>query len=213
MNIVKNDWEVKPIPYQEAKSFVEEHHYAHGGANTAVATFGLFYKSDSTTLHGISWWMPPAYGAAKALCGENHRSVLALSRFCLVEERPENAGSFLISKSIKMLDKRWGMLLTYADEALHHNGGLYRASNWNYHGLTGRQPMYWDNEKHCMVSRKKGPKSFSKTEMLEMGYEFKGRFQKHRFIYPVKRSGLIVQSVSESPLLFTKEGKILKNAD
>ena len=206
MRLLKNEWEVKPIHISVAKPFIERWHYAHGSARTAVACYGLYYKGDAATLHGISWWMPPPLGAAKSV-SDDHRSVLALSRFCLVDDRPENAGSFLISKSIKLLDKlRWTTLLTYADTALNHNGGLYRAANWNYQRLTGKNPMYWDTDKGCMVSRKKGPKTYSRAEMLEMGYEYKGSFAKHRFVYPIYHR----RKPKPSELAFNKEGKIIK---
>jgi hypothetical protein len=213
MKLIKNDWDVAPIHINQARDFVEEWHYAHGGSKTAVACFGLF-RNNSPELHGISWWMPPPLGAAKSV-SDNHRNVLALSRFCLVEGRPENAGSFLISRSIKMLDARWSQLLTYADTALNHNGGLYRAANWNYDGLTGKNPIYWDPVNNCMVSRKKGPKSYNKQEMLDMGYEFKGRHAKHRFIYPrLGRKGIVITpkkdelDYKQTSLIFTEDGKI-----
>jgi hypothetical protein len=211
MKLIKNQWEVNQIPLKEAKSFIEEHHYARGAGKTAVATFGLYYKGDPSTLHGVSVWMPPPLGAAKSVA-DHHRTVLALSRFCLVPDRPENAGSFLISKSIQNLDDRWYMLLTYADTALNHDGGLYRAANWNYNGLTGKNPLYWDPHNGCMVSRKKGPKTYNKAEMLEMGYEFKGRFAKHRFIYPrINRKNIIITPRGKEGgqgLLFTSDGRV-----
>ncbi len=210
MKLIKNQWEVKPINLSITKTFVENWHYSKGGARTAVDCFGLYFKGDPITLHGISWWMPPPLGAAKSV-SSNHRGVLALSRFCLRDDRPENAGSFLISKSINMLDNRWNMLLTYADTALNHDGGLYRASNWNYNGLTGKNPMYWDPVNDCMVSRKRGPKSYNKTQMLDMGYEHKGNFAKHRFTYTkANRKNLIVNSRQADSLIFTKDGKIVK---
>jgi hypothetical protein len=218
MKLIKNSWEVKQISLSVTREFVEQWHYAHGGARTAVACYGLYYKNDPDTLHGISWWMPPPLGAAKSVEKINHRNVLALSRFCLVDDRPENAGSYLISKSIKLLDqKRWGTLLTYADTALGHNGGLYRAANWNYDGMTGKNPIYWDPVNECMVSRKKGPKTYGKQAMLDKGYEFRGKHAKHKFIYPIHgRKGIVVKPKSSEPdyvqttLAFTKEGKIVK---
>lgn len=211
MNIIKKDnWDVRLINLKLARSFVEEHHYAHGGANTAVSCFGLF-KGSSDELHGISWWMPPAYGAAKYVAEDDHKNVLALSRFCLVDDRPDNSGSFLISKSIKMLDKRWSNLVTYADTALNHNGGLYRASNWSYDGLTGKNPIFVNPVNNQMVSRKKGPKTYNKTEMIEMGFKHMGNFKKHRFLYPrFARKGLVIKSREEDSLVFTRDGKILK---
>ena len=210
MKLIKNQWEVKPISKNQTRTFVQQWHYAQGMGAVATNCFGLYYKGDSITLHGISLWNPPAIGAAKSV-SSYHQGVLSLSRFCLRDDRPENAGSFLISKSINMLDNRWNMLLTYADTALNHDGGLYRAANWNYNGLTGKNPMYWDPVNDCMVSRKRGPKSYNKTQMLDMGYEHKGNFAKHRFIYTkANRKNLIVNSRQTDSLIFTKDGKIVK---
>ena len=209
MKLLKNEWESHEIGKNEAKVFVEKWHYAHGAGEVITKCFGLFYKGDPGTLHGVSIWNPPPPGAAKSV-SNNYHDVLALSRFCLISGRPENAGSYLISNSIKKLDKyRWPILLTYADTALNHNGGLYRASNWDYDGMTGKNPIYWDPDKQRMVSRKKGPKTYGKKAMLEMGYEFKGKFAKHRFIYPMNRRDRHSKPIGQQmDLLFTENGKI-----
>jgi hypothetical protein len=46
MKILKNTWEVSQINLNVAREFVEEHHYAHGAARTAVACYGMV---DATT--------------------------------------------------------------------------------------------------------------------------------------------------------------------
>jgi len=210
MIVLRNKWEARPISIHQAKDFVSEFHYAQGGGNVAHACHGLFYKGDSKTLHGISWWNPPPLGASKSV-SEDHRAVLSLSRFCLRPDRPDNSGSFLISKSIKLLDSRWKTLLTYADTIKNHDGGLYRASNWSFNGLTRKNPVYWDPENDCMVSRKKGKYNFNKTQMIEMGYEYKGSHEKLRFLYQrEKRNKLIINSRESDSLIFTNTGKILK---
>ena len=58
------------------------------------------------------------------------------------------------------------MLLTYADTALKHTGGLYRAANWDYDGMTGKNPIFWDPIKERMVSRKKGKNTYGKKAIL-----------------------------------------------
>lgn len=210
MKLLKNEWEIREIPLPIADKFVEQWHYAQKAGKVAHKCFGLFYKGDPYTLHGVSVWNVPPLGAAKSV-DKCHRNVLALSRFCLIEGRPENAGSFLISKSIKSLDSRkWRTLLTYADTALNHNGGLYRASNWTYEGLTGKNPMFWDPINNCMKSRKSGANNYSKTQMLKMGYEFKGNFAKHKFIYPIKKVRRPqIQDGTQLELNFTEKGNII----
>jgi len=207
MYLQKNDWTVKEIPMNEARSFVEQYHYGKGAANTRVACHGLFYKGDNATLHGVAWWMPPPLGAAKYV-SPHHAGVLSLSRFCLIEGRPDNAGSYLIGKSIKMLDnKRYHTLLTFADTALNHKGILYKASNWTYAGLTTKQPLFV-NSAGKMVSRKKGPKTYGVKQMIEMGYELKGKFSKHRFVYPTNRKIIYPTAPQQLELGFTDDGKI-----
>jgi len=208
MILIKNEWEVHEIGLKESKVFVEQWHYAHGAGKVSHKCYGLFYKNDPGTLHGVAIWNVPPLGAAKSV-SSHHQSVLALSRFCLIDDRPENSGSYLISKSIKKLDKcRWNTLLTYADTALNHNGGLYRAANWDYDGMTGKNPIFWDPENERMVSRKKGPKTYGKQAMLDQGYEFKGNYAKHRFIYPLNRKDRKFKAIGQQiDLLFTSDGK------
>ena len=217
MKLIKNQWEARPLNTKGrdkiiTRDFVEKHHYHNGMGNVCTNIFGLYYKGDPNTLHGVSVWNVPAYGAARSVSTNPHE-VLSLTRFCLVDDRPENAGSFLISKSIKGLAKKYSMLLTYADEEQNHDGGLYRASNWNYDGLTGKNPSYEDPVTGRGVSRKSGKNNYSKQDMLNMGYIFKGRFAKHRFIYTrVDRKGLIINSrETDNHIFFTKDGKIIKD--
>ena len=218
MKIIKNQWEVRPLDTKGTdkiitRDFVEQYHYHNGMGNVCTNIFGLYYKGDPNTLHGVSVWNVPTYGAAKSVMNNNPQEVLSLSRFCLVDDRPENSGSFLISQSIKGLAKKYSMLLTYADTAQNHDGGLYRASNWNYDGLTGKNPCYIDPVTERGVSRKSGKNNYSKQDMLDMGYIFKGRFAKHRFIYTrVDRKNLIVNSrETDKHIFFTKDGKIIKD--
>jgi len=210
MNLLKNEWTAKEIHLNKAKEFAEQWHYAQGAGDLAHKCYGLFYKKDLKTLHGIAIWNPPAIGAAKWTNPDEHQSVLGLSRFCLVDDRPDNSGSFLISQSIKQLDKcRWKVLLTFADTAQGHNGGLYRASNWLYRGLTNKNPVYWDS-KGCTVSCKRGAKTYNRQEMLDRGYIYKGRCAKHRFTYNTLRRNMCNPSLGKQyDLMFNKKGKIV----
>lgn len=212
MELLKENWNVRPIEHSQVVDFVQEHHYAKGCANTSVARFGLFYKGDNQTLHGISMWMPPIVGASKKIC-EDHRAVLGLSRFCLRDDRPDNSGSFLLSHSVSMLDKlRWKVMLTYADTAQGHTGALYRASNWFFHGKTEPSRIYTDPQTGQMVSKKAGPTNRSHQEMLDLGYEASWSDGKYRFIMPalsrVRGKILELEPDERVNLLFTVDGKL-----
>jgi len=213
MIILKNEWEVLPIAQKEATDFITEHHYGNGCANTSVARFGLFFKGDHQTLHGVSMWMPPIIGAGKKVC-QDPQTVLSLSRFCLRDDRPDNSGSFLLSHSVQMLDQlRWKIMLTYADSAQGHTGGLYRATNWMYHGKTLKARTYTDPETGKMVSKKSGPNNRSHQDMLDLGYEAGWSDGKFRFVLPVHRKtrGRINKITPDDRvgMMFTANGYIL----
>lgn len=94
-------------------------------------------------------------------------------------EAPKNAATFLLMRSVKMLDPRWKCLITYADTWQGHTGHIYKAAGWEYLGLTKPERTYLINGQ--MVARKAGPRTRTHAEMLELGAEMVGSFEKHRY--------------------------------
>ena len=160
-----------------ALRIVRQYHYAHGASKTAVAVHGLYRKEEPYKCYGVTWWIPPIRGAALATW-PNPEEVLALSRLVIVPGSPKNAATFLLARSVKMLDARWRCLVTYADTWQGHTGGIYRASNWEYCGLTKPYRAYLRGGR--LVS-KKATKNFTHQQMLDMGCEYIGDFSKHKF--------------------------------
>lgn len=175
----KKFYEVRDANFQEAKSLIEEHHYAGGCSNTNVFCHGL-YHIDSPRLLGAAIWLPPTKNAALATYNGDWRSVLALSRLVIVPEVPNNGASFLIGRSVALIreDGRWECLVTYADERVGHTGTIYKATNWEYIGKT---PKYtnWVDADGNLVSRQ-ATKSRKNEEMRQMGYK-KVRSAKHKY--------------------------------
>lgn len=180
----KKEWYVKDIPLSLAQELVKEHHYSGGGANTATYRHGLF-KNDSEECFGVAWWIPPTKSAAHASYPKDWKAVLALSRLVVCPGVPKNAASFLLAKSMKLIDRvRWPCLVTYADEWQGHTGGIYKATNWEYMGLTSPEAVWTLGGR--MVARKAGPKTRTKSEMEALGAVCLGRFPKHKFRHTVE---------------------------
>jgi hypothetical protein len=176
----KADWTVRAVSLAEASALVAEYHYAHGGANTATYLHGLFRNGGDRPL-GVAWWIPPTKSAAVATHPENWTGVLALSRMAIVPDVPKNAATFLLARSVRLIDRsRWPCLVTYADEWQGHSGGIYRAAGWQYVGLTKPERTYVKDGR--MVARKAGPRTRTHTEMLALGASCIGSFRKHKFI-------------------------------
>lgn len=175
-----NEWEVKPAPLDIAQAMVARLHYSKGGSNTATDVHGLYRRGDDTC-QGIAWWLPPTKVAAQSVHSDWKR-VVALTRLVIEPDVPKNAATFLLAHSVRLLRKegRWAALVTYADEAMHHTGGIYKASNWTYVGKTGPYPRWVDSD-----GRQRSPKATknrTKAQMEALGYKKVGSFHKHKFV-------------------------------
>lgn len=176
----KADWTVRPVSLALAEDFIARHHYAGGASNTAVYQHGLFRRDRLSECSGIAWWLPPTRAAAEKTYPEDWQGVLSLSRLAIAPGVPKNACTFLLSRSIRLMDRdRWPCLVTYADEWQGHAGTIYRAAGWAYEGLTKPERIY--TRDGVMVARKAGPKSRTHDEMIEIGCECVGRFARHKF--------------------------------
>lgn len=181
LQLRKLDWIVDVCHKDVAERLIVDEHYARGTANTAVYIHGLYPANWMwyEQCVGVAWWMPPTKPAAQAWTSE-WRGVLALSRLAIRPDVPKNAASFLISQSVRLIDRnRWHTLISYADNWRGHAGAIYRAAGWEYCGETKPSATYTINGR--MTSRKAGPKTRSHAEMLALGAKLEGKFSKARF--------------------------------
>lgn len=179
----RQEWEVRPVDFEVAKRLVRDYHYARGGSNTRCFVHGLFRVGEiwDENCKGVAWWIPPTRDAAVATYPERPEGVLSLSRLVIVPGVPKNACSFLLSRSVKLIPvKDWPCLVTYADEWKGHTGAIYKASNWQYVGLTKPQEIFVLNG--VMKSRKAGNLTRSRTLMLAIGCQSMGKHARHKYI-------------------------------
>lgn len=174
-----SDYAVHSCGITEARALVEAFHYAGGASNTATDLHGLWRNGQ---LLGVAWWLPPTKGAAQSVAGGNWRRCVSLSRLVIDPSVPKNGCSFLLGAAERQLrrDGRWDVLVTWADEGEGHTGAIYRAANWEYLG-TVKGELRWRDPDGRIVSRKRGPRSFSRAEMVAMGCTAEGPFPKHKF--------------------------------
>lgn len=70
--------------------------------------------------------------------------------------------------------------MTYADTWQNHEGTIYKATNWQYMGLT-KPTSVFQNKDGKMMGKKRGAKNLTTGEMADLGFEEQGKFQKHKF--------------------------------
>jgi hypothetical protein len=173
---------VVDISQSEAREFIHEHHYSKSCPNTSVARHGLMRFADEE-LRGVAMWLPPTKVAAQSVAGERWREVLCLTRFCIHPDAPANAASFLLGRSMRLLDrKRWPFLLTYADTAVGHHGGIYLATNWKRVGEV-RAGDVWVGPNGERRGRKRGGWNYSTQQMREMGFVRAPQLPKVKFVH------------------------------
>ena len=187
-SLLRSEWIVQTVPLSSCHRLVAQEHYSQGGANTATFRHGLMRRDSPLQVRGVAWWIPPTRTAAEASWEGDWRQVLALSRLAIEPDVPTNGASFLLGNSERIMraDGRWRCLITYADEWQGHTGAIYRATNWEYVGLTKPERVYV-NPAGRMVARKAGPMTRTHADMLALGYHCVGSFARHKFrkILPV----------------------------
>lgn len=192
-HLKKEDWEVRIVAdHARVVAFISEHHYARGAGKVAVFRLGLFRKDTPEILRGAGVWLPPTSAAAKYVSNvftskpDNHKEVITLSRLAIEPEAPTNSASFFLAKMRKIIrsDGRYKYAVTYADSAQDHTGAIYLADNWTYDGESRPTPIWVDSE-GAQVSVKSAGNTRTKTEMESLGYIFKGRSLKRRFLRKV----------------------------
>ena len=188
MSLKKGEYIVRSIDHVTAATLIKQHHYAKGVGNVRVYCHGLFKKENSffdAHCLGAAFWLPPTKVTAQTV-HENWRKVLTLSRLVVCPSVPKNGASFLLGQSIKMLKQTdWECLVTFADTARGHTGAIYRATNWEYLGLTKPTPV-WVNKDGKIQGKKRGPKNLTSQEMINLGYNKLGDFAKHKFRMKIK---------------------------
>lgn len=170
-HLSRADYRVTSCTQTEAREFIERTHYAGGCPNTSVYRHALRSVFNDEKLLGVAMWLPPTRRAAESVNRVNPRGVLALTRLCVVDGMPTNSASFLLGRSMRLVDRDiWPTLLTYADTREGHTGAIYKATNW---ACLGEVPGS-DSWQHAITGerrgRKRGKRNLSAVEMAEAGF-------------------------------------------
>ena len=183
MHLRRHEWSIGTCTQTEAQEFIERTHYAGGCPNTAVARHVLRPAGEDKIM-GVALWLPPTRVAAESVNRENWRGVLALSRLCVADGMPTNSASFLLGRSMRLIDRRtWPTLLTYADTRMGHTGAIYKATNWICLGEVKGWPAWRHRVTGEIRGKKRGPRNLSTAEMEAEGFERLAPMPKIKFVH------------------------------
>lgn len=132
------DFEVKPTTIQYVKDFVETWHYSSNVNGLRIShVFGLFCEGN---LIGSMIYGPLGMANTWKKYGESESDVIELRRLCCIDNTPKCTESYFIGKTIKWIKKNtnYKIIVSYADSYYNHTGIIYRATNFEYCGLTSK---------------------------------------------------------------------------
>ena len=134
---VKN-FQVKPTTIQYVRNFVETWHYSSNVNGLRISNvFGLFCENN---LIGDMIYGPLGMANAWKKYADSESDVIELRRLCCIDNTPKNTESYFIGKTLRWLKKNtnFKIFVSYADTFHNHEGIIYKASNFEYHGLTSK---------------------------------------------------------------------------
>lgn len=184
----KREWRVASIPdHGTALRLIRAWHYSQGAPNTSTYRHGLYRAEfELGDPYGVALWIPPTRSAAAHVAGDDWRGVIALSRLAIDPGMPTNAASFLLGRSMRLIDRaRWPVLLTYADRRLGHTGAIYKATNWRCDGEVEAGDV-WLNGQGKQTTRKHGGVTYTSAEMVARGWHRAPTGKKIRFVHDVR---------------------------
>ena len=173
---------VKSIPKSVASAVYKKSHYFGDKGFLHVYSFGALFEG--YCWGALTFGIPNARNIKGLYESHEQQGVLEITRLAFEEGAPRNSPSRLISQAIKMVKQRYPLrlIITYADTAQDHDGGIYKASNFKYHGLTAQKTDFVHPD--GMIRKMKGVK------YSEMEGSWVPRSRKHLFSYDMeKRDG------------------------
>ena len=162
--------------------FVSKKHYTRK-PSIFWAGFGLV---ENDLITGVVVYGQPSPAIQKHAFMDRAFRLYELSRL-VIQSKTKNAASFLVGRSLRMLEPKPCAVVSYADMQQQHCGIVYQATNWLYTGSTvSHDNMYLvDGVKtHPMTLRDRGitdPARWAKENRIQTVKPEK----KHRYFYLV----------------------------
>lgn len=199
------DFTVIPCTKRDADAIVTARHYSRKPS--------IFWKGFALVrggqIEGVAVYGQPSAAIQKHAFHERSFRLYELSR--VVVQTPErNAASFLIGRSLQMLETPCAVV-SYADSAWGHTGCIYQATNWLYTGATkSHDHLYLIDgvATHPMTLRDRGitnPKEWARLNDIETVPPK----EKHRYFYMLggKRDRRLMRDTLRYPAMPYPKGE------
>jgi len=191
---------VAPSNIQIVRDFVETWHYS-GNVN-GLRISNVFALMADNNLIGAMIYGSLGMANTWKKYAEKEEDIVELRRLCCIDKTPKNTESYFIGKTLRWLKKNtdYKIVVSYADSHHGHCGTIYKASNFEYHGLTSkgrlieyRGRMFHDKSIRTYYENKHGVKALKpfaqelKTALETGEAHYVDTPGKHIYTYKLKK--------------------------
>jgi hypothetical protein len=125
---------VLPVGKHDAATICRQQHYLLRRPPISFA-YGIFDAELFGNLLGVvTFGIPASRHLMQSACGTNPDAVIELNRLWVDDVLGRNTESWFLKRALEWLPPF--VVVSYADTAHGHNGYVYRASNFDYAGVT-----------------------------------------------------------------------------
>jgi hypothetical protein len=171
--------------HKAAKYACENWHYSECIPPIKNVTFGVWEKE---VFIGAVVYSRGVNGSIGSFVGLGQEEAVELTRVALTDHNAPV--SQIVSYTMDMLKKKDNglrMLVSYADPAQGHHGGIYQAMNWYYIGQTEPSTQLYDEDGNAVHQRTKNMATTNNYSTKDK-YESLERRKvpgKHKYVYPL----------------------------
>jgi len=129
---------VTPSNIQVVRDFIEKWHYS-GNVN-GLRISNVFALMADNNLIGAMIYGSLGMANTWKKYADKEEDIVELRRLCCIDNTPRNTESYFIGKTLRWLKKNtdYKTVVSYADSYHGHCGTIYKASNFEYHGMTAK---------------------------------------------------------------------------
>ena len=175
----KDQYRLELTTKKQIQHLLTEYHYLAKQSVTFKSGFnvGLFCQDEIVGACVFTGFPVP----------DQQEGLFELSRFVLRPDHQQseyNLSSWFLSRSLKFLKANKQpvkAVLSYADSH-YHDGTLYKACNFSYHGLTDKKSDFWIQQPDGSF------KKHARGSVRHLKGEWRPRTQKHRFLQVYDKS-------------------------
>ena len=193
--MIVTDFTVEYTNRKAVKGFIEKHHYSQSiNGIQSYHHFGLYtdgYFGLPKMIGAMLYGIPSMPATAKKYNPINPSRCMELRRLCCIDDTPTNTESYFIAKTLNWLKHNTDteVVVSFADQHHNHSGTIYKASNFEYLGETGKaRVLMVDGEEYHSrsLNQDKRPYGRELKRRYDSGDEnifFISRKPKHIYVY------------------------------